>query len=179
MSKENKSGNYVFFVGVFGLLLGSTILFLPLLRTFLSGEVVSVYSYALINFLSYLFITSTFIELLFIQLIRLGGNPVVFTLVAVSTALLALSVDYLIGYTFSKSFLTKFVSERKIKKYQARIEKYGDPVIFVFNVFPLASPLLTLVAGLLRYNKKRIFFFSFLGLSIKYTSIAIFLTFFL
>ena len=178
MNKEHESGKYVVFVGFLGVLLGSTILFLPLLRTFLSGEVVSVYTYALINFFSYLFFTSTFIELLFIQLVRLGGNPVVFTLVAVSTALLALSVDYLIGYAFSRSFLTRFVSEKKIIKYQSRIEKYGDPVIFVFNVFPLASPLLTLVAGILRYNKRRIFFYSFLGLSIKYSSIAIFLTFF-
>lgn len=170
--------NYHFVVALFGLLLGSTILFIPLLNTFLTGEGISIYAYALINFSAYLFFTMTFVELLFIQLIRLGGNPLFFTLVAVTTALIALSLDYLIGYTFSRAFLTKIISEKKLSKYQKRVEKYGDAIIFVFNVFPLSSPLLTLAAGLIRYNYKRLIFFSALGLLIKYSALAIFFAYF-
>ena len=178
MEKQKDSGNYVFLVGFLGLLIGSIILFIPLLNTFLSGESVNVYIYALISFTSYLFFTTTFIELLFVQLIRLGANPFIFTLVAVFSALLALSFDYLIGLLFSKNVLSRFISKKKIEKYQSKIEKYGDPVIFIFNVFPLASPLLTLAAGIMRYNKRRIFIYSFLGLVIKYSAIALFLSYF-
>lgn len=172
MGKKN-SKNYHFVVALFGLLLGSSILFIPLLNTFLSGEGISIYSYALINFSGYLFFTMTFVELLFVQLIRLGGSPPIFTFVAVVTALLALTLDYLIGYTFSKSFLTKIISERKLLKYQKRIEKYGDIIIFLFNVLPLSSPLLTLSAGLIRYNFRRLIIYSATGLVIKYFVLAI------
>ncbi len=167
-----KRRNYHFFVGLFGLLFGSVILFLPLLNTFLTGEGISVFSYALINFSGYLFFTMTFVELLFIQLVRLGGSPFLLVFVAVFTAICALSIDYLIGFAFSKSFLTKFISEKKLQKYQGRVEKYGDPIIFVFNVLPLSSPLLTLAAGLIRYSYRRILIFSLLGLVIKYSAVA-------
>lgn len=177
--KKKRNPNYHLVFGLFGLLLGSTILFVPLLNTFLTGESITIQTYALINFSGYLFFTMTFVELLFAQLIRLGGHPVAYTLVAVITALIALTIDYLIGYTFSKSFLTKFIKEQKLEKYEGRIQKYGNPIIFIFNVLPLSSPLLTLAGGLIRYEYKKLIFYSSLGLIIKYSTIAIFITYIL
>lgn len=175
MNKAWLKAKLPFIVAFFGLLLGSTILFLPLLDTFLSGDALSIQSYALINFTSYLFFTMTFIELLFAQMVRLGTNPFLLVFVAVTTSLLALTVDYFIGFFFSKSFLSKIITEKKLDKYRGTIEKYGNPAIFVFNVFPLSSPMLTLAAGIVRYDFRKVLLFSSLGLVIKYSAIAFFI----
>ena len=179
MKKSQIKKKLPFIVGFFGLLLGSTILFLPLLDTFLTGEAINIQTYALINFTSYLFFTMTFIELLFAQMIRLGENPLILVPLAVITSMLALTVDYLIGYFFSKSFLSKIITEKKLKKYEERIQKYGNPAIFIFNVLPLSSPMLTLAAGLIRYDYKKLLFYSVLGLTIKYSAISIFIVYYL
>ena len=176
MNKAQIKNKLPYIVGFLGLILGSTILFLPLLDTFLTGEAINIQQYALINFTSYLFFTMTFIELLFAQMIRLGENPLILVPIAVITSMLALTVDYLIGYFFSKSFLSRIIKKNKLEKYEKRIEKYGNPAIFIFNVLPLSSPMLTLAAGLIRYDYKKLLFYSLLGLTIKYSAISIFIT---
>lgn len=177
--KNNQKVNYPLLFGLLGILAGSTILFMPLLNIFTTGETINIQTFALVNFAGYLFITMTFVEVLFAQIILLGGNPLTFTMVAIITGLLSLSTDYLIGHTFSRAVLNKIISEKKLEKYQQRIEKYGNPIIFTFNVLPLSSPLLTLAAGLIRYDYKKLMIYSALGLVIKYVAIAISIAYFL
>jgi membrane protein DedA with SNARE-associated domain len=175
---QQKKNKYPLLFGVLFILLGSTILFIPLLNTFTNNDAIGLPTYALVNFLSYLFITMTFIELLFTRLVMLGANPYLMVLIAVSTALVALTLDYLAGYFLSKTLLTKFFSEKKIDKYKKKLEKYGNYVIFAFNFLPLSSPLLTLAGGLIRYKYKKIMLYSFLGLATKYILIAVIITMF-
>jgi len=169
---------HVFFL-VLTLLLGSSIMFVPLLQTFVNGEVLSMGQYAIVSFMSYLFVTWTFIEILHIQLLMLWGSIPLITVVAVLSAMAWLLVDYTIGYSFSKAFITRFFSEKKIDSYSRKIEKYGHTAIFVFNALPLAAPMLLLVAGLLRLNMKKAFLFAFLWLVLKYLTLAVVIRYFL
>jgi len=169
---------HVFFL-VLTLLLGSSIMFVPLLQIFVDGEILSLGQYAIVSFMSYLFVTWTFIEVLHIQVLLLWGSMLLITVVAVVSAMAWLMVDYVIGYSFSKAFITRFFSEKKIDSYSRKIEKYGHTAIFVFNALPLAAPMLLLVAGLLRLNAKKAFLFAFLWLVLKYMTLAVVIRYFL
>jgi membrane protein DedA with SNARE-associated domain len=60
------------------------------------------------------------------------------------------------------------VGEKRILKAEKYIQKYGNLTIFVFNFFPLSSPVVALAAGLLKHPLKDFVIFSVLGLFLKY-----------
>lgn len=93
--------------------------------------------------------------------------------VALVTALSAQFIDYVTGLFFSLKTLTNLVGEKRILKAEQYIHKYGNLTIFVFNFFPLSSPVIALAAGLLKYRFKDVVIYSALGLFLKYLMLSL------
>lgn len=130
------------------------------------------FSFAMINFAAYLFFLVMPIEALFPYYLTLGFNSITLTATAIVTALFAQWIDYEIGIIFRKKIIGNAISKKNFTKYDKTIHKYGGGAIFLFNLTPLSSPILLLVAGIVRYDMKKAFIYSTLGLTIKYSSLA-------
>jgi membrane protein DedA with SNARE-associated domain len=89
--------------------------------------------------------------------------------VALGTALISQSVDYIIGYSFSTRIINRLIGRRRYEKAEEEIRKYGNITIFVFNFLPLSSPVISLAAGMLKFRIKDAFIFTALGLILKYS----------
>lgn len=134
----------------------------------------SMLSFAIVNFSGYLFFLFMPVELAFIFYSQSGYNPWILYSVAVSTATISQSVDYLIGYFFSKGIIHRLIGRRRYLKAEAEIRKYGRLALFVFNVLPLSSPVIALAAGMLKYRVKDALLYSAAGLLIKYLLLSLF-----
>ena len=130
-------------------------------------------SFSLIHFGGYLFFLLMPVEILFTYYLIRDYNLIILIIVALATAIAAQTIDYLIGYVVSNQIIYKIIGEKKYKKTEKYMNRYGNLTIFVFNFLPLSSPILALVAGMLRYKFRNLLFYSFLGLSIKYVVIVL------
>lgn len=130
-------------------------------------------SFGIINFSGYLFFLFMPVEIAFIY--YLSGDVSILTLniIAICTALLAQSVDYLIGFLLSEKIIDRFIGKRRYEKAESKIRKYGNIAIFVFNALPLSSPVITLAAGMLKHRIKDAFIYTVTGLLFKYTVLSL------
>ena len=124
-------------------------------------------SFSLVHFSGYLFFLLMPVEMAFIYYLT-WYDEVTLIWFAMVTAVVAQLIDYLIGFSISSRTVSKFVSEKRILKAEGYIRRYGNLTIFFFNFLPLSSPIIALAAGVLRYNLKDLFIFSFIGLLLKY-----------
>jgi len=70
-------------------------------------------------------------------------------------------------------FLCNLISKKKILKGEVYIQKYGNLTIFLFNLLPLSSPIIALVAGILRYRFRDLIYYSLAGLILKYVILSL------
>ncbi len=131
-------------------------------------------SFAIVNFSGYLFFLFMPVELAFIYYISEGVNSLGLSGIAIGTAMLAQSVDYLIGYSFSSQIINKLIGRRRYLKAEAKIRKYGNLVIFLFNLLPLSSPVISLSAGMIKHRIREAFLFTLAGLIVKYFLLSLF-----
>lgn len=129
---------------------------------------VSFLSFGIINFSGYLFFLFMPVELAFIYYLHTGLSMVFLNLIAVSTGILSLMIDYYIGRSFSTKFIDLLVGRHRYEKAENRIRQYGNISIFLFNLLPLASPVILLAAGMLKHPMKEALLYSLLGLVAKY-----------
>jgi len=133
-----------------------------------SGEK-SLYSFAIVNSFGYLFFFFLMpMELAFIFYLRTGYDPVMLNLVAVLTAIASQIIDYLIGYFFSARIIDKLIGRKRHEKAEEEIRKYGNWTLFLSNLLPLSSPIVSLAAGMLKYRKKDAFLYSLIGMICRY-----------
>ena len=140
-------------------------------KEIISGKQISLFSFAVINFSGYLFFLLLPVETLIPFYVSVGCNSWVLLVIALGTALVAQTIDYLIGLVMSEGIINDLVGRKKFDRYEEYIEKYGGLAIFVFNLLPLTSSVLSLVAGMFRFRIKTFWFYSFLGLLIKYSTL--------
>lgn len=127
------------------------------------------FSFGLVNFSGYLFFFLLMpMELAFILYLRSGYDPLMLNLIAVTSAMLAQMIDYLIGYFFSTGIIDRLIGHRRYQKAEAEIQKYGNLALFLSNLLPLSSPVISLAAGMLKYRMKDAFIFSLLGMILRY-----------
>lgn len=121
-----------------------------------------------------LFFLSVPLEALFITaIINIHTNPVAIMF----AMMLGLSISYTINYVMGKymsGIATKLVSPKKFYKIKVLLNKYGKGLIFLFNVLPLPSQILTFICGVFKYNKTRYFSIWGAGWLIKLSLIIIF-----
>lgn len=130
-------------------------------------------SFAIVSLAGYLFFLFMPVELAFIYYLSIGENMIYLNLIALGTALFSQSVDYLVGYSFSTSIINKLIGKRRFGKAQDKIRQYGNAAIFIFNFFPLSSPVISMAAGMLKHRVREALLFTFLGLGLKYLAITL------
>ena len=108
-----------------------------------------------------------------------GHSGFLLILIALITAIIAQLIDYGIGYFFSRALIYDLIGEKRYKRSEKTINQYGGLAILLFNLFPLSSPIIVLVAGMFRFNLKKVMLYSFIGLLIKYLVIVSFFNFLL
>lgn len=156
-------------VVVFLIALMTVIISLTIGRDIYESKEKSMLSFAIVNFTGYLFFFLLMpVELPFIYYIRTGYDPLILNMVALSTAMSSQVIDYLIGYFFSTGIIDRLIGRNRYEKAEAEIRKYGNLTLFVFNLLPLSSPVISLAAGMLKYRIKEAFFFSLAGLVCRY-----------
>lgn len=128
-----------------------------------------VLSFAIVNFSGYLFFFLLMpMELAFIFYLRSGYDPLMLNLVAIFSAMSAQVIDYLLGYFFSTGIIDSLIGSRRYEKAEAEIRKYGNLGLFLSNLLPLSSPIISLAAGMLKYRMKDAFIFSLCGMILRY-----------
>jgi len=120
-----------------------------------------------IGFIGSLFFVPFLQELSFFYSI-VKGNSIIFSFIMVNAGyLLAQAVNYFVGNKLSKPFMA-LISKRKLFKARRFINKHGAKGVFLSNFLPLPAPLLTFALGITRYNVYRLFFYTLLGIFLKY-----------
>ncbi|MCB0468603.1 MAG: VTT domain-containing protein [Aequorivita sp.] len=136
------------------------------------GKSDSMFSFGAVHFAGYLFFLLMPVEAAFVYYLSFY-REIELIGVALGTAFVAQLIDYLIGYSFSLKFIHKFVGEKRLIKAEKHIRKYGNLTIFVFNLFPLSSPVIALVAGMLKYRLNDLIVYSLIGLILKYVILSL------
>lgn len=129
-------------------------------------------SFAIISLAGYLFFLFIPVEAAFIYYLP-GGDFLMLNAIALSTALISQSVDYIIGYSFSTKIIDQLIGRSRYEKAEAKIGRYGNITIFVFNFLPLSSPVISLAAGMLKHHVKDALLYTVLGLGLKYILLTI------
>jgi membrane protein DedA with SNARE-associated domain len=125
-------------------------------------------SFAIVNFSGYLFFLFMPVELAFIYYLTGDINIWALNAVALGTALVSQTIDYLIGYLFSKNIIDRLIGRRRYEKAEDKIRKYGNIIILLFNLTPFSSDIISLAAGILKHRIKNAVIFTFAGLLLKY-----------
>lgn len=125
-------------------------------------------SFAIVNFSGYLFFLFMPVELAFIYYLTSDINIWALHAVTLATAMASQTIDYLIGYLFSTKIIDRLIGRHRYEKAEDKIRKYGNITIFVFNVTPLSSPVISLAAGMLKHRKMDAFAVTLSGLILKY-----------
>lgn len=125
-------------------------------------------SFAIVNLSGYLFFLFMPVEIAFIYYLAGDINMWALNAVAIGTALISQTIDYLIGFLLSTRIIDQLIGRRRYEKAEDKIRKYGNIVIFLFNVTPLSSPVISLAAGMLKHRVKDAVIFTFSGLVLKY-----------
>jgi membrane protein DedA with SNARE-associated domain len=138
-------------------------------REIYAGRSPSLTSFALIHFAGYLFFLLMPVEALVPVYQNEGHAGEILIPVAMVTALAAQGIDYGIGRSVSESAVHKLIGKRRYGRFKKIIARWGGWAVLLFNLFPLSSPNMLLVAGITRYSPLRSLLYSALGLAVKYT----------
>jgi membrane protein YqaA with SNARE-associated domain len=137
-------------------------------REIYAGRSPSLTSFALIHFAGYLFFLLMPVEALVPIYQAEGHRGGLLMGVAVLTALAAQAIDYGIGRLVSEAAVHKLIGVERYTRFKGMIARWGGWAILLFNLFPLSSPNMLLVAGIARFSAVRSFLYSLLGLTVKY-----------
>jgi len=137
-------------------------------RTLLEGKEPDIASFITVHFAGYLFFLVMPVEAMLPYYITEGHSVLMLWVLAVVTAMLAQLIDFGIGYAAPEHLSKDIIGKKKYKRYRKLIDNYGNLTILFFNLFPISSPIIILIAGMLRLRLREVMFFSFIGLMIKY-----------
>ena len=140
-------------------------------RDIFAGHKPGLTSFAIVHFAGYLFFLLMPVEALVPYYLAEGHSGGVLIVLAVVTALAAQAIDYGIGRMLAVTVINKVIGRKRFERYLGRFDNWGRWAIFIFNLFPLSSPNMMLVAGMTRFSPTRAFTYSFAGLLIKYLGI--------
>lgn len=129
----------------------------------------SLFSFVLINFSAYLvFFLFMPAELVFIFYLRIGYDPLILIILAIVTSATAQTIDYLIGFYLSSKVIDRYIGHNRTEKAEAKIQRYGNRTLFISNILPLSSPVISLAAGMLKYKPKDALIWSLSGIICRY-----------
>ena len=135
---------------------------------FLTGEG-SLSSFVLLHFAGYLFFFLLPVEGLLPYYLSLDYSVYLLFFLSLVTAIFAEVIDYAIGRLAPRKVTEGLIGQRRYQKIQCFIEKYGGWIVFIFNLFPLSSSVVSVLAGVLQYPFWKWFLLSTVGLMLKYS----------
>ncbi len=136
-------------------------------RELYEGRGQSLASFGLVHFSGYLFFLLMPVELAYIYYLSFFSQWEMIV-VALTTATAAQIIDYYIGLSMSTAIVNNLVGEKRILNAEKHILKYGSLTIFIFNLFPLSSSVISVAAGMVKFRFKNFIIYSSVGLIIKY-----------
>lgn len=149
------------------------LLSLALMNNLITGDETNFITFGIVNFLSYLFFLLLPAEGFFIYYLTQNSNHTTILFVAVITAIIAQISDYALGYLAAEN-ISVMIKKERYHRYRTWMIKYGYYSIFFFNLMPLSSPIVVLIAGIMKLRLRRVIIISLLGLTLKYVIIIIF-----
>jgi membrane protein YqaA with SNARE-associated domain len=152
------------------LVVAITIISSTLGREILAGRTPGVGSFAIIHFAGYLFFLLMPVEALVPYYQAEGHSGLLLVTIAVATAAAAQLIDYGIGYLVSGDVIRNVIGADRYEKMHRTVHRHGRWAILVFNLFPLSSPNMLLVSGMIRFPLASAVFYSLVGLTAKYTA---------
>lgn len=154
------------------LMIGAIILIVSstLGREIMSGRQPGLWSFSIVHFAGYLFFLLMPVEALVPYYQNEGHAAMILVGLSVATAVVAQTIDYGIGYLVSERVID-WLGRQKYERFRTKIDRWGGWAILLFNLFPLSSPNMLLVAGITRYNAVRALLISAAGLAAKYLAI--------
>jgi membrane protein DedA with SNARE-associated domain len=159
------------FFGILTLVVAVAIVSTTLGREVFSGRQPGLTSFTIVHFAGYLFFLLMPVEVLLPYYMAEGHRGEILIALAVVTALAAQVIDYGIGRLLAEPVTRNIIGQRRYERFSRWVERWGSLAIFVFNLFPLSSPNMLLVAGMTRFGPVRTFGYSALGLVLKYVGI--------
>ncbi len=142
-------------------------------REIMAGRQPGLWSFSIIHFAGYLFFLLMPVEALVPYYQAEGHAAVVLVGLSIGTAVVAQIIDYSIGRLLSEKVLN-MIGREKYDRFKRKIDRYGGWAIFTFNLFPLSSPNMLLVAGMVRFNAVYALAISAGGLAVKYLALVYF-----
>ncbi len=139
-------------------------------REIMSGRQPGLWSFSTIHFAGYLFFLVMPVEALVPYYQAEGHAAMVLVGLSIATAVVAQIIDYGVGRLLSEKVLN-MIGPKKYDRFKGRIDKHGGWAIFTFNLLPLSSPNVILVAGMVRFNAAYALTISVAGLAAKYLAI--------
>ena len=164
MMKKSKTYKLILLISILAIIISS----MTVGRQIYLDRQPDIISFSTIHFAGYLFFMLMPVEILFTYYLVEDFNIQILLIAALFTAIAAQIIDYIMGYFLGGRIIDKLIGEKKYKKREKYINKYGGISIFIFNLFPLSSPVLSLAAGMVKYKFRYFLLYSFLGLSLKY-----------
>ncbi len=155
-------------VAVLGLIATAFIISLTVGEHIIQGTPPSLASFAVISFFGYLFFLIMPVEILVPIYLNVGFSPWAIFLLGVGVAMPALVIDYYLGRLIPDEWIEKYVGDKRNKKYRGYLEKWGKYVILFFAATPLSSPILTFVAGAVRFPFWQLMRYTIIGFCFKY-----------
>ena len=158
-----------------GKIIGGTVMIIAIIlivsstlgREIMSGRQPGLWSFTIIHFAGYLFFLLMPVEAL-VPLYLAEGHPAIILFgLSISTAVAAQIIDYAIGRVVSER-VVKMIGRKEYDRVKRKIDRYGGWAIFTFNLLPLSSPNILLVAGMVRFNVVHALAISIGGLTVKY-----------
>ncbi len=140
-------------------------------REIWAGKQPGLMSFATIHFAGYLFFLLMPVEALVPFYQAEGHRGLVLLGIAVATAMVAQTVDYGIGRLVRVESVEGLLGTRRFRRFNRLVGRFGSGAILIFNLLPLSSPNLLLVAGIMRFDLRRAALFTLLGLTIKYLAL--------
>ena len=168
--KRNKTYIIILVISILAILVSS----LTIGRQIYLDREPSLVSFSTIHFAGYLFFILMPVEILFTYYLVEDFNITILFIAALVAAFVAQVIDYIFGYLISSQVIHNMIGERRFNKANKYIDKYGCLGIFIFNLFPLSSSVLSLAAGMVRYRFRNFMLYSFAGLLTKYIIIILF-----
>lgn len=140
-------------------------------RAIYAGRAPGLGSFVTVHFAGYLFFLLMPVEALVPYYQAEGHAGGLLVLLAVTTALAAQAIDYGIGRRVGSGLLADFLGNARYAKFSRLIDRWGNWAILTFNLFPLSSPNMLLVAGMSHFGAVRALAWSAAGLVAKYIAI--------
>lgn len=161
--------NYKAALRLVGFFIGILIFSIVFSNLLLSDTKPHLLYYLLVHFAGYIFFLIMPVETIFLYYLTLDYNPLLLLVFALLTAILAQLVDFLIGLVFAEKLRKNYLSRKQYDQIRLKLGKHSKLIIFLFNLSPFSSPIIILIAGILKIRIDFVLIYSFLGLLLKYS----------